>query len=274
MRNNFKIVAPKQHLAFATFPQVEKVAKKLFAASKIKYFSYQRFFPNRNYTFLPSSPELGSYFFKDGAWISSWLSCMPFNNYHNGIMPWDLAHLCTQPFDNQVTSVIETHLDLKYGIDIIEKHAQHCDIYCFASNEYSIYLCQTDLLRKFIHYFWQEMHETINSANLERIDLKTPANHPQITLPIINTSQQTNNDKLFDLQRYYLRQSAAAIYLTEKEKRCLECIANGESAKTAARSIGMSNRTFETHLNNIKRKMHCHKIGAIVKQSIKNHIIC
>lgn len=54
------------------------------------------------------------------------------------------------------------------------------------------------------------------------------------------------------------------IILTRRESDCLHCLAQGKTAKETARILGISNRTVEAYLENIKMKANIrHKSGLI-----------
>jgi DNA-binding CsgD family transcriptional regulator len=64
------------------------------------------------------------------------------------------------------------------------------------------------------------------------------------------------------------------IYLTEREKQCLNYLIEGRSAKETAYFLKISTRTVETYLNNLRQKTNCKtkiKLIGTLQQQFMNH---
>jgi DNA-binding CsgD family transcriptional regulator len=59
-----------------------------------------------------------------------------------------------------------------------------------------------------------------------------------------------------------------SIPLSTREQECSEFLLKGKSAKETAKILGLSYRTVEAHITNIKRKLGCRKISALVVKLI------
>ncbi|MFI4955545.1 MAG: helix-turn-helix transcriptional regulator [Gammaproteobacteria bacterium] len=53
--------------------------------------------------------------------------------------------------------------------------------------------------------------------------------------------------------------SSALPKLTLREEQCLQHVLIGRTAKETAKTLGISYRTVEDYLNNLKIKFNCHK---------------
>lgn len=53
--------------------------------------------------------------------------------------------------------------------------------------------------------------------------------------------------------------NASTIYLSKKEIECVNWMIKGKSSSEIAGILGISKRTVETHMNNIKKKLNCYK---------------
>lgn len=73
--------------------------------------------------------------------------------------------------------------------------------------------------------------------------------------------------KLF-IQLYWIN-----TYLTKKEIEAYYYSILGHSAPTIASLVNRSKRTVESHLNNIKQKLHCEKHGEIIAFAISSGLI-
>lgn len=70
-------------------------------------------------------------------------------------------------------------------------------------------------------------------------------------------------------QRSYSLNSGHEEVLTEKEKECLFYILRGFTAKHIAIQMHISNRTVETHIANIKRKLNCNFKNELIDKAIE-----
>ena len=64
-----------------------------------------------------------------------------------------------------------------------------------------------------------------------------------------------------------------SISLTSREKEILQLLAEGNSNKEVAQSLGISIRTAETHRAAIMRKFGVDSIAGLVRSAIRNRLI-
>ena len=55
--------------------------------------------------------------------------------------------------------------------------------------------------------------------------------------------------------------------ITHRERQCLKGVLKGETAKETAKVLGLSFRTVEFYLENIKRKLECHGKRELLKSA-------
>lgn len=67
-----------------------------------------------------------------------------------------------------------------------------------------------------------------------------------------------------------LSQACIELGLTKRETDCIYYLIRGMSAKQIGRELGLSNRTVETHLNNVKIKLNCHTRFELINKFIKD----
>lgn len=61
--------------------------------------------------------------------------------------------------------------------------------------------------------------------------------------------------------------------LTSRERQIVQLLAEGQSTKEVAVSLGISVKTAETHRANIMRKLELHSVSEIVRYAVKNKMI-
>ena len=145
------------HCAFKFHEIIKKICRSLFENTCIDYFCYQRLYKNGNYTFLPSQSDVARHLIDNEAHIQSWWFSTPFEQIQSGYLHWSSAkEFVPEGSKEETYQSIITGLGCKHGIDIIDKHDDYCDIFCFSSLSHNIYLIELNYLRYFIFYFRQE----------------------------------------------------------------------------------------------------------------------
>jgi DNA-binding NarL/FixJ family response regulator len=77
----------------------------------------------------------------------------------------------------------------------------------------------------------------------------------------------------------YIRRGGAAkdqlasVAVTAREREIIQLIAEGQSNKEAASTLGVSVKTIAAHRANIMRKLHLRSVGDLVRYAIRNNIV-
>ena len=58
-----------------------------------------------------------------------------------------------------------------------------------------------------------------------------------------------------------------------REREIIQLIAEGQSSKEAASTVGISVKTIEAHRANIMRRLDCHSVSELVRYAVRNNII-
>ena len=65
----------------------------------------------------------------------------------------------------------------------------------------------------------------------------------------------------------------APVALTAREREIIQLVAEGQSNKAAASTLGISVKTIEAHRANIMRKLHLRTVSDLVRYAIRNRIV-
>lgn len=262
------------HVGFNHYQKIEAICKILFQNTAVNYFCHHRIYFDGFYMFLPTNPDLASYFYKDGVYPDTWLFNLNLDRIQNGVFLWDAAINFNSEKQNELSHFIEGKLKLKHGIDIIEKSTSYCDFYSFSSDERNIYNSSVYFLKRFIFYFKQEAQSLIKEAHHGRFFLPL-ASMGKIDFPVINFGSYTSSNEkdIFHTKKFFLKGKHDGIYLTEKESHVLKLISKGCSSKQGARILEISFRTFENHIAHIKDKLGCSKSEEAVLIAVENSIL-
>lgn len=259
--------------AFQVHQKVKQICSPLFDKSSTKYFCYQRLTQSGSYTFLPSDPTLGEFFFCSEKRPSMWFLDIDFANIKTGYNYWDLTYrtISKENFiDTYKNKAI--HTDLVHGIDIVVKFEEFVDIYCFASNMLDIYLEPIQELILFSNYFNQEATKLLKQAWNEPIIIHSQQLDQKIPLVIVNHENKIDNEN-YQMKRYYFSEFNHEIYLTSQEVNLLKLVNMGHTAKTAAKAQDISFRTVQRHFENIREKLNCSNITEAVCVAEKNFLV-
>ena len=149
------------------------------------------------------------------------------------------------------------------GISFVIKRNDAALLYIFAStrDNYKInnfYIRNVDLFKRFILYFNCKASKLIEKASKNRIYLP----EKQIILPNrlkkikISTSKRKEFYQKTYIDKFYLLNQSDNVYLTRKQAECAAYLAAGATAKQCAKALGISFRTVESYINNIKEKIY------------------
>lgn len=84
------------------------------------------------------------------------------------------------------------------------------------------------------------------------------------------STDDTKTDVIKQKKRTYLAHHPG-IYLTKRETECMTHLIEGKTIKLTAESLGLSDRTVEYYLNNIKAKLQCRTKNELVSR-LKNDL--
>ena len=65
----------------------------------------------------------------------------------------------------------------------------------------------------------------------------------------------------------------APVSVTAREREIIQLIAEGQSNKEAAATLGISVKTIEAHRANLMRKLHLRSVSDLVRYAIRNNIV-
>lgn len=233
----------------------------------ITYFTYIKNFDDGSQVNLSNSSEWIEHYYKYKLYQSS-IFDKSSNIYFTGRYLWpeesalEVFHHGRQYFDSD------------HGITIIENSQKTIEYFFFSGsrkNRYlrNLYLNHQDLLDNFIQYFKAKLAKILKEAELSRILI--PRNVKETLLDVEGINQFLSNEitaakqQLLSNLNFTVKQNEEDdtpkhqiwALLTPREMAVVTCLMAGKSAKESAKQLVISNRTVETHLENIKMKFNC-----------------
>lgn len=168
-------------------------------------------------------------------------------------MNWSLAGHFSDQKQKHIAQTIIDSTKLQFGIDIIYKFHQYCDVYCFAAHDPSLYLTPTPSFLQYIIHINDRLHHLLVKATKRCLPIYQ-AEHSQFIMPVTEFMQyQLSCSNL--PKKIFLHDQYDDVYLTNKEYQILQQYKQGKTAKYIAQHFAISHRTVEKHLENVKVKL-------------------
>lgn len=233
-----------------------QICKPLFNSTPVKGFTYTRHFRDDTIYFLTTTPEWIEYSYKNNLTKFKWHLNKELDYYESEFTIWDNAKFKT----TEIKDIIENKFDLHHGMTIIDRFANHCDLFTFSADKIDsdinkLYYEHQMLFRHFINYFKDQARGLIKFADKHKFKLEIEkANEEKVKLDI-------NLDNVMPINRYYINDT----YLTCKEVECIKWSELGKTTEEIAIILDNSVNTIKSHLKNIKRKLGLTKIIEIVR---------
>jgi len=234
----------KTHISYKTADEIARICCPLFETFSINYFDYARVYQDHTCLHLTSH--------RDGY----------FNYIYNhypiaGTVVPPGIHLWTNFMSHQAITENKNHFNFNHGITFCKHREEYIEFFDLAAPSdnpliFETYFNHTDLLEKFILYFKDKANPIIEQAYQERFSLpdKMQGN-------ILTPRSYTQFCNLIKTNRIHLNLRAKHIVFTKREYEILQELAKGKTAKESAKTLNISPRTVEAHLENAKNKTQC-----------------
>lgn len=69
------------------------------------------------------------------------------------------------------------------------------------------------------------------------------------------------------------KDNLSPVSMTAREREILQLVAEGQSNKAAAKTLGISVKTIESHRANLMRKLHLRSVSELVRYAIRNKLV-
>lgn len=250
---------------------IKEVCAPLLNSIGITYFNYIKIYnQDCSREFLTNNPEWIKHFYKHAL--------------YNSVGAIDVEHLLPKGFilwsevDEKDPAYLQgrEYFNIDHGITFVVKRKDTTLLYVFGSKRENhqinnFYASNIDLLQRFIHYFTDQAHHLIQEAAKNRVYLPEPQKINPERVNNINVSKRMRKEFLSraTVSRYYLLNESDELYLTPKQAECASLFIKGLTAKQIAIRMGVSYRTVEGQVQDIKSKIQ----DALNQPLTKEHLI-
>lgn len=226
----------------------------------VSCFYYLSIQNNGDHVLLTDCPEVDDYYYDEKLYVKDPYLRHP-DNYQAGFFFFESNH--KEEFDESLAYIVHK-FRMSPLIGLCEKQKDSVEFFGFwgeaeKSQPFEqIYLNYTNLLKAFASHF---KDECLNS--------KQPETLPSLSLPKLIGAEAfactaTRQPKIdADLLRSCLREMgfenevSKADSLSQREKECVNLLIKGKSMKETASILGLSPRTVEHYLEDVKMKFDC-----------------
>lgn len=237
------------HYFLTVGPDVNEIIKPLNFLG-ITYFSYMKSDQNGGRIYLYNNTEVLDSYLKKNYYINGNKECDPLN-YKEQVYLWS-----TLPNQYEYDENVRAR-GIDHGISIFKPNNTSLEVFAFATkaNNHNIlntYITQIEYLQKFTNYFREKATSLIKLAEINKI-----------ILPFNNKFNFPSNE---NIPHEYAFTKQKINTLSNRQHECCELIMKGYTTKEIAANMGLSARTVEYYLNNVKVKLGCkNKTELLVK---------
>jgi DNA-binding CsgD family transcriptional regulator len=250
-KNNLKI-----HPSVVHAHSIKTICKPLEKLG-IYYFAHVNISQNK-FSAINNNPSFIEHYIKN-QYYNSDIHMKNDNKFGNYII-WDAVDLCGKSDKMHQEA---GKFGIKHTFTIIEKNSSSNDFYHFATHSAScsinqVYLSQLDLLKLFILHY---------KENIKRSKELASAFEMTFDLDVLfgNYETETNSFSHLSDMRFQFIQSLK-FNLTPREIDCFMLTLKGKTAKQIAILLGLSYRTVEEYICNIKTKLQVISKSALVEK--------
>lgn len=252
----------KNHIIYSKAGAIKEICNPL-TSFNTSYFNFVRRYDDNSEVCLTSDPKWTEYFYTKGLYKKVMTDRIFIENAYLAnklkVIPW------TQFTVSPVREAQSKLFGIGIGISIICIHDKYADFFHFGTDEKNSFMNEvysnfSDCLIQFIHYFYDKAESIISlSCQKEnriylsdRIPYKKQPALPHEDLDIPKFIEKTIP------KRFLIHRKEGSIYITRQEMKCINLFTYGKTATEIGEELGISKRTVEAHINNVKFRFGFH----------------
>ncbi|MDF1797453.1 MAG: helix-turn-helix transcriptional regulator [Coxiellaceae bacterium] len=249
---------------------INAICQPMMKHFAVDYVCYSRVYRDSSEVSLTTHPQWLEYYLNHQLYSENPLE-KSIENYTDGFTFWS-----KESDGSYLSNMIEQQLQISQAFIIIKPNllAGYCDFYYFGSKHNNTFFKQncvtnTDLFSRFIDHFGYHTTDILNSVEKKRIiipnkfESNVSTDDHMVFYPTHVNRQQFMTDLMQD--GLALNLNNLLFKLTKRETQMAHLLVSGMCARQIAESCHISRRTVETHIINIKEKLHVRKKSDLVR---------
>jgi len=247
--------------------KIKKICEPIVRVFGVKHFWYSRTTEDGFYFSIASNPEMHEYYHASNFHLYS-----PF--FHDPKLLDPGFYIYRNIKDSKFQQTLDessAKLNVELGASILLKHKKELIRFGYASDPkrgtlfFDLVFNNLALLNKFNEYFVEEAKEIIKIANEDLVCLPLVMgdsyNVPPVGMQKNSLTQKEKREFLQELGAEPFEQKK----LSRREKECLSYYVECLRISDVAELTGLSVRTVEFYLENVKNKLGCHNKVELLK---------
>lgn len=268
MKDNSKLIEYDKNASLICFPfqrrvmpQLLQICKPLFEKLNMRFFSHIRNFRNGSFTSLMTDVDVTEFYinqykinFSSGKGFS-----LPAGYY--------VAEHIANKSSAEGRSAICQQFNLANFFYIVESRAEYDDMFAFATAPdnttiINSYLNEIAIFNHFLLYYKDQAKYLLQQA--DRIIYSADYFFEESSL--VNRNNYSDEIcKEMPLKKIPVHGNLGEVIISRRELECWKYIIQNYSFKEIGRLLGLSNRTVETYVNNLKSKLGCDTARSLVQ---------
>lgn len=238
-----------------------KLAEPLNDYFSLNSLTYSLTTPEGYFFQISNNPQVGEFYFSNHLYRCNPFICHPGNYYHNQtLITGDFPH---KPFQLAQQLVKKQH-GLENFLNIYKKENGFAHVFMFSSTDdklplSTIFLNNHAILNQFTDYFLTEWQKNLLRMEAYMINMGELMGSTYFNInPLFNK----NKDRINKI--HFLRkinkiddQLITPVDFSPRELTCINYFLKGKTAREIGELTGLSRRTIEHYLENIKSKIGC-----------------
>lgn len=239
--------------------KINRLCEPLFKSFGVNYFVHQSITEDGQFCAIGTHPDLMFHYIEEEMY--------KYNPFITNFQKCETGSYLYDSVDNHTFQenmvMLENKFDIKHSCIIMEKQVDRCNQYAFAipcNNKFSsdLLINNKTLLHRFILFFQVELADTLKELRKDPVSLPGiigPSFRKKIGVPkvCLENSEKLNFLSQIKDQDYLLLH----IKFSKREIDCLREFYKHKIAREIATELGLSVRTVQHYLENIKNKLAC-----------------
>ncbi len=248
----------KNHFSLISSIDVEQICHDPLNSIGITYFNYIKIYNNGSRELLTNNATWIDHFYKNSLYKTAGIIDIEY------LLPKGYFLWSELKADDPAYSQGRESFNIDNGISFVVKTKETTTLYIFASTRNNekinnFYVRNIDLFKRFILYFNDKGHDLLKKAKQNKIFLpeKQIITNRKLNRIDLNLNKREEFFNKTNIERFFILNQEESLYLTKREAECVYYILNGSTAKQAAKMLGISFRTVESHFNHVREKLKC-----------------
>jgi DNA-binding CsgD family transcriptional regulator len=248
--------------------KIMRTCAPLFQTFGLNFFFHQSVNQNGLYYAICNNPEYMHYYYQQ-----KMQECNPFimqsEKVNGGVYLLKSVESNLSEEFQLTFQIARDRYNVHHSLLIVENDSYDCHQYGFgfapdSIGSESLILNELPLLKVFIKYFHEEMADALNGLKANPVRIRP--NKEYLKNNLLPDMQLDHLKRMSLLAKMKVpRNLVSPPKLSKRELDCLKLYLKGKSASEIGDGLGLTKRTVEFYINNVKNKLSCYKKSELIE---------